>query len=90
MSAINEFCDVKDDITKVLRESISEVLDPNMNGSVLAAQMDAVLERLEQEDFKLTEYDDIAVRQIIEKVTVNDKVTITVTFKGGVEIRKML
>ena len=66
------------------------MLDPNLNGSVLAAQMDAVLERLKQEDFKLTEYDDIAVRQLIEKVTVNDKFTITVTFKGGVEIRKML
>ena len=150
VSSINEFADVKDDVAKVLRESISEVLDPNMNGSVLAAQqridelarnidelislatvpenaenamidierfseemkslrefienekaktttaeqnsaqMDAVLERLEQEDFKLTEYDDIVVRQLIEKVTVNDKFTITVTFKGGFEIRKEL
>ena len=37
-SAINEFCDVKDDVAKVLRESITEVLDPNLNGSVQAAQ----------------------------------------------------
>ena len=53
-------------------------------------QLNAVLERLDQEDFKMTEYDDIAVRQLIEKVTVEDNVTITVTFKGGLEIRKEL
>ncbi len=38
VSAINEFCEIKDDVSKVLRESISEVLDPNQNGSVQAAQ----------------------------------------------------
>ena len=150
VSAINEFANVKDDVANVLRKSIAEVLDPNLNGSVLAAQqridelarnidelimlatipenaesamtdierfskemkslrefienekaktataesaseqLNAVLDRLEQEDFELTEYDDIAVRQLIEKVTFNDKVTITVTFKGGFEIRKGL
>ena len=38
VNAINEFCEVKDDVSKVLRESISEVLGPNQNGSVQAAQ----------------------------------------------------
>ena len=150
MSAINEFCEVKDDVAKALRESITEVLDPNLNGSVQAAQqridelahiideliklatvpetaqsamsdiekfseemktlrefvetekakqmtaqrgsaeLDAILERLENEDFTMTEYDDVAVRQLIEKVTVESKDTITVTFKGGFEIRKEL
>ena len=150
VSAINEFCEVKDDVAKVLRESITEVLDPNLNGSVQAAQqridelarnideliklatipetaitamadiekfseemktlrefietekakqmaaqrgsaeLDAVLERLESEDFTMTEYDDVAVRQLIEKVIVESKNTITVTFKGGFEARKEL
>lgn len=150
VSAINEFCDVKDDVTKVLRESITEVLDPNMNGSVQAAQqridelarnidgliqlatvpetaksavsdierfseemkslrefienekakqmtvqrgsaeLDAILERLEREDFTMTEYDDIAVRQLVEKVMIEGKNIITVTFKGGVDVRKEL
>lgn len=150
VAAINEFCMVKDDVAKVLRESISEVLDPNQNGSVQAAQrridelarnidelirlatvpetsatamadiekfseemkalrefienektkqamtqhgsdeLNRVLGRLEQEDFTMTEYDDVAVRQLIEKVTVESKDTITVTFKGGFEIRKDL
>ncbi len=150
VSAINEFCEVKDDVAKVLRESITEVLDPKLNGSVQAAQQridelahnideliklatlpetaatamtdiekfseemktlrefietekakqvtaqrgsdefNAVLERLENEGFTMTEYDDVAVRQLIEKVTVESKDTITVTFKGGLEVRKDL
>ncbi len=150
VSAINEFCEVKEDVAKVLRESITEVLDPNLNGSVVAAQqridelahnideliklatvpetaesamsdiaqfseemktlrefiesekmkqmtvqrgsaeLDAILERLENEDFTLTDYDDVVVRQLIEKVTVESKCFITVTFKGGFEIRKEL
>ncbi len=150
VSAINEFCEVKDDVAKALRESITEVLDPNLNGSVQAAQqridelaynideliklatvpetattamadiekfseemktlrefietekakqmtaqrgsaeLDAILKRLENEDFVMTEYDDVAARQLIEKITVESKDTITVTFKGGFEIRKDL
>ncbi len=150
VNAINEFCSVKNDVAEVLRESITEVLDPNLNGSVQAAQqridelahnideliklatipetaesamadiarfsdemktlreftetekvkqstaqrgsaeLDAVLKRLEREDFTITEYDDVAVRQLIEKVTVEGKNTITVTFKGGFEVRKEL
>ena len=38
VSAINEFCEVKDDVAKALRESITEVLDPNQNGSIQAPQ----------------------------------------------------
>ena len=150
VSAINEFCEVKDDVAKALRESITEVLDPNLNGSIQAAQqridelahnideliklatvpetaatamadiekfseemktlrefietektkqsvsqrnsaeLDAILERLENEDFTITEYDDVAVRQLIEKVTVESKDNITVMFKGGFEVRKEL
>ncbi len=150
VSAINEFCTVKDDVAKALRESITEVLDPNQNGSVQAAQqridelarnmdelirlatvpetaesamsdiakfseemkalrefietekakqaaaqhgsdeLSNVLQRLEKEDLTLTEYDDIVTRQLIERITVESKDTITITFKGGFEIRKEL
>lgn len=148
--AVNEFCVVKDDVAKVLRESISEMIDPNINGSVQAAQqridelarnideliklatvpensaaamkdiekfseemkalrefietekakqaakqqnsaeLDVILEQLENEDFTMTEYDDVVVRQLIEKITVVDKNTIRITFKGGFEITKKL
>lgn len=150
VSAINEFCEVKDDVAKALRESIIEVLDPNQNGSVQAAQqridelarnmdeliklatvpdtaenamsdiakfseemkmlrefietekakqtevqhgsneLSNVLQRLEKEDFTLTEYDDIVTRQLIEQITVESKDTITVRFKGGFEMRANL
>ena len=150
VSAINEFCEVRGDVAKVLRESVTEEFDVNFNGGVQAAQqridelahnideliklaaipesvaaamadiekfseemkalrefieaeklkqaktkrsnteLDMVLKRLENEDFAMTEYDDVVVRHLIEKVTVMDKNTITVTFKGGFEIRKEL
>ena len=150
VDAINEFCNVRDEVANALRESVCEVLDPNQNGSVQAAQqridelarnideliklatvpetaesamsdiarfseemkslrefietekakqsatqqnsaeLGAVLERLEREDFTLTEFDDVAVRQLIEKITVDCKDAITVTFKGGFEVRKEL
>ena len=150
VSAINEFCAVKEDVAKILRESVCEVLDPNQNGSVQAAQrrieelarnideliklatvpenaesamfdiekfseemknlrefianekakqttvqrnseqLNAVLERLEKEDFKMTEYDDTAVRQLIEQIVVTDKNHITIRFKGGFEIQKSM
>ena len=150
VSAVNEFCEVKDDVAKTLRESITEALDPNQNGIVQAAQqridelahnidelirlatvpetaesamsdiakfseemkmlrefienekakqaaaqrgsdeLNTILERLEKEDFTLTEYDDVVVRQLIEKITVESKDIITIRFKGGFEIRKEL
>lgn len=150
VSAINEFCEVKDDVAKTLRESIIEALDQNQNGSVHAAQqridelarnmdeliklatvpetagnampdiakfseemkmlrefietekakqtevqhgsneLSNVLQRLEKEDFALTEYDDVVTRQLIEQITVDTKNTITVRFKGGFEMRANL
>lgn len=150
VSAVNEFCTVKDDVAKTLHESIIEALDQNQNGSVQAAQqridelarnmdeliklatvpetaenamsdiakfseemkmlrefietekakkatttrssaeLNAVLERLEHEEFTMTEYDDVTVRQLIEKITVESKDTITVRFKGGFEMRANL
>lgn len=38
VSAINEFCTVSHDLEKVIHETFSEVLDPNLNGSVQAAK----------------------------------------------------
>ena len=150
VDAVNEFCNVRDEVANALRESIREVLDPNQNGSVQAAQqrvdelaknideliklatvpensksamrdiekfseemkslrefievekakqsqtqqnsveLNVVLERLERENFTLTEFDDVAVRQLIEKITVENKDTIMVTFKGGFDVRREL
>ncbi len=147
VEAINEFCEVQSDISETLRESLTEVLDPNLNGSVKAAQeqieelgknideliklaaagdteksmadiqkfsgemtalrefiesekakqsaskyyseqLKVALDRLEKEDFRLTEYDDIAVRQLLKYIKVIDKNTLLIAFKGGFEIQK--
>ena len=53
-------------------------------------QLNAVLERIENENFELKEYDDVAVRQLVERVVVEGKNRITVRFKGGFEVRKEL
>ncbi|MCM1271813.1 MAG: recombinase family protein, partial [Ruminococcus flavefaciens] len=55
-----------------------------------SAELDMILERLEKEGFAITEYDDIVVRQLIEKITVMDKNKIKITFKGGFEVGKEL
>lgn len=38
VEAINKFCEVQSDVSQTLRESLTEVLDPALNGSVKAAQ----------------------------------------------------
>lgn len=149
VEAINKFCEVQSEVSQTLRESLTEVLDPNMNGSVKAAQdrigelsrnideliklaavgdteqsmadiqkfsnemialrefiesekakqsavekdnrqLETVLDMLEKEDFHLTEYDDVAVRHLIEYIKVIDKNTLLICFKGGFEVRKEL
>lgn len=53
-------------------------------------QLETVLDMLEKEDFRLTEYDDVAVRHLIEYIKVIDKNTMLICFKGGFEVRKEL
>ena len=52
--------------------------------------MQAVLERLEQENFSLSEYDDVIVRQIVELVRIVDKQTISIRFLGGIEVSPIM
>ena len=72
---------------KSLREFIETEKAKQSSTQQNSAELNAVLERLEKEDFMLTEFDDVAVRQLIKKITVDDKNTITVTFKGGFEVQ---
>ena len=75
---------------KTLREFIETEKAKQIAVQRGSAELDAILKRLEKEDFTMTEYNDVAVRQLIEKVTVESKNVITVAFKGGLEIRKEL
>lgn len=75
---------------KTLREFIETEKAKKATTTRSSAELNAVLERLKNEDFTMTEYDDVAVRQLIEKITVESKDAIMVRFKGGFEIRKDL
>ena len=75
---------------KTLREFIETEKAKQSVSQRNSAELDMILERLENEDFTMTEYDDVAVRQLIKNVTVESKDTITVIFKGGFEVRKEL
>ena len=52
--------------------------------------MRAVLKRLERENFSLSEYDDVIVRQIIEQVKVVDEDLIEIQFTGGMVVYQKL
>ena len=75
---------------KALREFIEAEKLKQANAEHSTVEFDMMLKRLENENFAITEYDDVVVRQLIEKITVMDKNTITVTFKGGFEVRREL
>ncbi len=75
---------------KALREFIETEKAKQAAKQQNSAELDAILERLENENFTMTKYDDIAVRQLIERITVVDKNTINITFKGGFEVKKEL
>ena len=60
------------------REKLTEL-------SVSADKMQNILDRIENTDFRLTEYDDVMTRSFIERITVIDKHTIKIQFKGGYE-----
>lgn len=75
---------------KTLREFIESEKVKQAVSQRSSAELDLVLARLEHEDFMPTEYDDVVTRQLIEKITVRNKDTITVTFKGGFEINESL
>ena len=53
-------------------------------------QIKSIVDKIQNENFELKEYDDIVVRQLIECVNVIDKRTIEVMFKGGAIVRKIL
>ena len=75
---------------KALREFIETEKAKQVAAQHGSNELNRVLQRLEKEDFTLSEYDDIVTRQLIEQITVESKVIIMIRFKGGFEIRKEL
>ena len=71
---------------KGLREFIESEKAKVSSSEKDTEQMRAVLERMDREDFSLSEYDDVIVRQIVEEVWIVDKQTISIRFLGGMEV----
>lgn len=85
-------CDIEkfSEEMKNLREFIESEKRKNAAAESNSEQLNAVLDRIENEDFKLTEYDDVAVRQLVERVVVESKNCITVRFKCGLIVNQSL
>ena len=75
---------------KTLREFIEGEKVKQTASQRNSTELDEILERLENEDFSLTEYDDIVTRHLIERVTVEGKKRISIRFKGGFVVQKEL
>ena len=52
-------------------------------------KIDKMLDFLEQQPSDLLEYDDKLVRQLIKKITVNDK-NLIIEFKSGIEVEEQV
>ena len=53
--------------------------------SVSAETMQSILDRIENMNFRLAEYDDVMTRSFIDRITVIDMHMIKIQFKGGYE-----
>ena len=71
---------------KALREFIETEKSKVATAEQDTEHMNMVLKRLEQADFTLTEYEDVVVRQMVERITVVDRETVRIRFVGGVEL----
>ena len=52
--------------------------------------VDDIKTNIDNASFKLKEYDDVLVRKVVECVKILSKEEISVTFKGGYEIKSEL
>ncbi|HBI51642.1 MAG TPA: recombinase family protein [Ruminococcaceae bacterium] len=80
----SEFKRLSDEIEKI-NEQIRTEQEKLTERSVSADTMQTILDRIENTNFQLTEYDDVMTRGFIERITVIDKHTIKIQFKGGYE-----
>lgn len=87
-SSASEMADIQrfSEEMKGLREFIEGEKAKVTSSEKDTKQMRAVLERLEREDFSLSEYDDVIVRQVVEEIRIVDKQTVSIRFLGGMQV----
>ena len=85
----SEFKRLSDEIEKI-NEQIKTEQARLAERSVSADAMQSILDRIENTDFRITEYDDVMTRHFIERKTVINKHMIKIQFKGGYETEQAL
>ena len=68
-----------------LNQTLTALKEQNTTDSVVQKQLDSAISEISAENFKMTEFDDVTVRHVLECVRVFDKTHIQVIFKGGFE-----
>ncbi|MDE6088135.1 MAG: recombinase family protein, partial [Oscillospiraceae bacterium] len=75
------------DQEETLQETLKTLRTQNTANDAVQEQLDMAISEISDENFRMTEFDDVTTRHILECVRVIDKTHIQVVFKGGHESR---
>lgn len=73
------------DEEETLQEILKTLRTQNTANDAVQEQLDMAISEISDENFRMTEFDDVTARHILECVKVIDKTHIQVIFKGGYE-----
>ena len=75
------------DEEEILQETLKTLRTQNTVNNAVQEQLDMAISEISDENFRMTEFDDVTARHVLECVRVIDKTHIQVVFKGGLESR---
>ena len=75
---------------KILREQLELLEASTIESKAIRSEKEKMEELFKRTDFKTFEYDDLLVRRLIECIKIMGDKTITIIFKGGMEIKEPL
>lgn len=75
---------------KVLREQLELLEASSIETDSTSLEKDKITELFERMDFGNFEYDDLIVRRLIECIKIMGDKTVSIIFKGGMEIKESL
>lgn len=75
---------------KILREQLELLEASTIESKAISSENEKMEELFKRTDFKNLEYDDLLVRRLIECIKIMGDKTITIIFKGGMEIKEPL
>ena len=80
-----EFQKLHDEEEK-LSETLKQIKEQSAADNTVQQQIDAALSEISAEQFTMTEFDEVTVRQLLECVRVIDKTHLQIIFNGGYEV----